>query len=458
MIRFACCLSFSIFALILAPAVLAQAHVTREGYVTGLTPPAGFKLNQQRVVTTSSTQLKINATSPPTFLTFSSDSIAPGSHVFVHGAEDAQTHVITAKEVELMEGGARIKLSGVGAEDWTPALTREGAGWRGKVYADGYEIAVDPKTKIQLPQGVSDPNRFDTNVRVRYQAQRQADSSLLASQLSFVADEDIADEQKFRNSSDFKIDLPDYDKNVPGTVHFFLQSFGILPSRQLQEAVNSFGQKLVPEWQKKLPDSDPAKIHFHFYVVQSPKKFGGPLSRDSGTVLIPAQTITKLQNEAQLACLLSDDLAAIIAMDAYHSRTHKHTQEAIDVALLIPTPFAAGYAGRLITNEAFSAGYWTPLIEHADRVGLRYVEAAGYDPRECPVALQRISERHPDSAKEKPFASFASYVDAELGFDYAATDFSKLRTGESEYTALQTMVLAADPKLKKDGKPRISGN
>ena len=89
-------------------------------------------------------------------------------------------------------------------------------------------------------------------------------------------------------------------------------------------------------------------------------------------------------------------------------------------------------------------------MEHESRVGLRYVLAAGYDPREAPIALQRISERHPDGVTDKPLSSLANYVDAELGFDYMTMDFASLRKGEDEFASLRNMTLAADPKLQKD--------
>jgi hypothetical protein len=83
---------------------------------------------------------------------------------------------------------------------------------------------------------------------------------------------------------------------------------------------------------------------------------------------------------------------------------------------------------------------------------------AGYDPREAPLALKRASEKHPDEKADKSLPSLASYVDAELGFDYMETDFTTLHKGETEYAALQNMALAADPELKKDEPTKPAGN
>ncbi|HTZ89235.1 MAG TPA: hypothetical protein VMA71_02780 [Alloacidobacterium sp.] len=372
--------------------------------------------------------------------------------VWVSGVEDKQTHIITAKSITIIESGSLAHISGLGLADRAPALSRDGMGWHGTVYADGYELAVTPKTKTSLPPGTTNPNAWNPNLWIAYKADRQPDGSLLGTQLNFIVDGNVADEQDFRNTNDFKIELPDYDKKQPGKVHFFLQNYRILPDRKLQDAINAFGQKLVPAWQRELPDSDPAKIHFRFFVLEKSKNLDRTLSNDAGTVLIPSQLITKLQNEAQLACLLSADIVGALRKDVYRSRTHKHVQEVTEIAAFP----AVGILGDVAINSAFSAGYWTPLREHEYLVGLRYVVTAGYDPREAPIALQRISERHPNSTADKPLPSFANYVDAELGFDYMTTDFTPLRKGESEFAALRNMTLAADPRLKKTEKSRLS--
>jgi Domain of unknown function (DUF5666) len=447
MIRSFCCFVSCLFLLSLSSFINAQSHVKQDGYITHIDPPSSFRLNQHQVETTPSTSLIIGTVNPSNQeQTFQLYSISVGMPVSVSGVEDKQTHVIKAKSIAIFDSGSLAHLSGAGLEDRAPALTSDGPpAWHGMVYADGYELTVDPKTKINLPQSVTDPNRWNPNMWIAYKAQRQHDGSLLATQLDFIVDKNIADEQDYRNSNDFKIELPDYDKKEPGKAHFFLQTYHILPDRNLQEAIDAFGQKLVPAWQRNLPDSDPAKIHFRFFVLEKPRGLERTLSNDTGTVLIPSQIIAKLQNEAQLASLLSADIAGALEKDTYRSRSHKHVQEAIDIAL-IADPFAS----KTISDAVFSAEYWTPLLEHEYRVGLRCIVAAGYDPREAPIAMQRISEKHPDAKADEQLPPSANYVDAELGFDYMTTDFSSLRKGESEYATLRNMTLSADPKLKKD--------
>jgi len=465
MVRARSCFFFCLLVLLFSSIFQAQTRIRRLGYITRLDPPASFLLNQQHVVITPSTKLLRRDPNSGTLDKdpFSIEMAIPGKQVIIQGVEDRQTSIITAKEIEILESGSQLKVEGTAYEDRAPELVQAGSGWQGKVYTDGYEINVIETTQVTLPKNMTDLKSFRPDVLVEYHAVRQPDGSLLAGNIEFSVDDEVGDEQKFRKTSQFKIDPPDYDKSIPGKVRFiyksaeiipyFKKTFNIIPNRELQERVDALGQKLVPEWQKALAESDPAKIHFHFYLLQSSKMLNETLSDGAGTVLIPAQILTKLQNEAQLASLLSADVAAAMENDQYRSRIHRHSQSTLDLALA-SVPF--GSVGQLASYAAFGAGYWDPLVKRECRVGLRYLAGAGYDPRQAPLALQRYRSGNPDKAVERELSSLPEYVDMELGFSYAQKDFSNLRTGEAEYAKLLDLLAAADPKMKVPGKTRLA--
>jgi hypothetical protein len=451
--NFFLCLVFLLFA---TCAAIAGSKVERQGYVTALNPPSGFKLGRYEVRVDEHTKIYELSSDSKEFSPFSFSVVPPCTYISVKGIEDTQTHSLLAKTIDLLSDKSQCKVSGTGIEDKAPSLKKEGAGWSGTAYVDGYEITVDAKTKVAL-SGVSDANQFNPQLRVEYAAERQQDGNLHATRLSFAQNKDIAEQQKYRDANDFKIDLPDYDKNIPGKVHFFLWSARILPDRKLQDTVSALGEKLIPEWQKQLSDSDPAKIHFRFFVIEKTRNFKTTVSNDAGTVLIPVNVLMRLKNEAQLMSLLSADISSAIMAKGYSSRSHKYTERAIDIGL-DAVPFGASFPGQLINDGAFSAKYWQPLLERDYRVGMQYVLAAGYDPREMPLAIQRLISTHPDDASPKHFSTVPAYLDAQLGFRYGNIDFSSLRTGETEYAALLNMVRAADPKSTVEGKTRLSDN
>ncbi len=446
------CLVSFLFAAFVAP---AETKVERKGYVTALNPPSGFRLGQQEIRVDQHTkvyELVMWDSNPSTPFAFR--LVPPCTYIAVKGVENSQTHSILAKTIDLMDDKSLCKVSGTGMEDKAPSLKKEGPIWNGKIYVDGYELIVDAGTKVVL-SAASDVNAFHPQLRIEYAAERQPDGSLHATNLTFAQNTEVAEQKNYRDGHDFKIDLPDYDKKVPGKVHGLLWSAGILPDRQLQDAISALGEKLVPQWQKELADSDPAKIHFRLFVIKQNKTIKTTTSSPSGTVLVPVNVLLRLKNEAQLLSLLSADISGVVLENGYYSHTQAHVQQAIDIGLLA-APYGSSFLGMILNDRSFSAKYWVPMMERDYRVGMQLVLAAGYDPREMPVAVQRLCAKHPDTPKAEQTSAFPAYLDAVVGFHSGDTDFSDLRTGETEYTSLLDM--ARTSEAAKTGKTRLSDN
>ncbi|HEX3436659.1 MAG TPA: DUF5666 domain-containing protein [Pseudacidobacterium sp.] len=422
----------------------------REGYVTALRPPSGFTLGGQQVLVNQRTEIYGFSTDSNQSSPFRLDLIQPGNRLAIKGKEDTRTRTFLAQIIDLLPDKSQIHISGTGQEDKPPALTQEGKGWHGNIYVDGYAITVTPETYVTFPANGSDFLAFHPNWRVHYEAARQRDASILASKVNFVLDDHAADVREFRAENDYKIDLPDYDKGIQGTVHFFLHSVHIIPNKALNEKVTSIGESLVPAWQKQLDDKDPGKIHFRFYILEHTKPLSSLFSNDAGTVLIPIDVLLELKSEAQLASLLAAQIASSIGGYEYRSRSHKDAE----LVTGIGSYAGAGIAGLLINKAAYSNAYWKPLAERTFRVGIQYMVAAGYDPRQASIAQQRITEKHPDG-KDHP-NRLSEYIDTELAFRYQQVDFNGLRTGETEYAALLDLAKAADPKAVQSGKTRLT--
>src|ERR1700744_2311741 len=112
MVRSFCCIALCLFAFSTSRFAKAQKHINRTGYVTHLNPPSSFQFNQQQVTIIPSTKVavfddngKINEEP------FSIQAISLGAHVSLSGTEDLQTHVITAKRVELFKDRPQVKVS-----------------------------------------------------------------------------------------------------------------------------------------------------------------------------------------------------------------------------------------------------------------------------------------------------------------------------------------------------------
>ena len=375
--------------------------------------------------------------------------ILVGSHVMVHGKADGQGQEVLADKIVVSAQEIPQKVSGAGLIDGPPMLSASGKAWAGTVKADGYRLTVTPTTEVTLPAGTAILANLSPDMWVAYKATRQRNGNLVASRIAFYPFERSDNEQKYAKSSDFKIDPPDYDKRIPGKVHFFGHSMTILANRELADHVTQVGESLIPAWQKSLPDNDPAKVHFHFWLLQANKTFKRTFSDEAGTVLVPSNVLARLKNDAQLAALLSSDVAAAIQQDAYRSLTTKHVEEALSwgstgAALVIPSVGLIGVASRPV----FSAAVWTPMIQRQYRVGMSYMAAAGYDVRQAPEALRQVDEKHADEneAKGKRPSAMASYLEFIYATEYGREDWSSKRVGEAEYGQLLAALRAADPK------------
>src|SRR5262249_50246029 len=159
----------------------------------------------------------------------------------------------------------------------------------------------------------------------------------------------------------------------------------VLPNREVQAYVNRLGQSLVPEYQRRLADTNPQKIPFRFVVVV--KKAFNAFSCPNGIVIINSGVFDVLENEAQLAAIIAHEIAHVTQEHMYREmQHHKKTHTAIVLGSIV----AAGMGYYTISdvlklvNVAMVNGYSRTLENQADRVGMEYMVEAGYDPRQAP--------------------------------------------------------------------------
>ncbi|HEY0795798.1 MAG TPA: hypothetical protein VGD64_08450 [Acidisarcina sp.] len=102
-------------------------------------------------------------------------------------------------------------------------------------------------------------------------------------------------------------------------------------------------------------------------------------------------------------------------------------------------------------NEINLANFLRDLNQRASRIGLSYMLAAGYDIREAPFAwtIAANHEEHNPMKTGVPAPTMASTLMESLQLDYAATDYSALKTSRHDFAAMQAKLRAADDKLPK---------
>ncbi len=145
--------------------------------------------------------------------------------------------------------------------------------------------------------------------------------------------------------------------------------------------LNDVTQDLIPE------DIRGKGLSFQVNIIKNPllNAFAYP----NGVIYVNTGILSKMENEAQLATLLSHEMAHVTHRHAIENfRTVKNTSAVLATVQVAAIPF--GVYGSLtsllgsIGAMAAVTGYSRELETEADREGLELMTEAGYDPQEAP--------------------------------------------------------------------------
>jgi hypothetical protein len=268
--------------------------------------------------------------------------------------------------------------------------------------AGGYTFRIVPATEIKFGKGLQSLSDVGTNTWAMLEGKLDGSGSIVATKAAFARlkfpknkpDPNAVQVTEFPPGS--KIDTMNgftTGSNVfPLEDHAGWCGWYDVPSNSVeQEHIRRVGMKLVPQYQRDLPASDPAKIPFRFYVVDE-KQIRSAIFCANGLVLVPVEVVNRLQNEDQLAAVLADGIAGELLLQAVNGRefTLKDAAEmaaigSLGFAGLIPA--AAGSVGGLVVlNDVNRAA------EHErGRMALAFTADAGFDPRQAPEAWRLLA-------------------------------------------------------------------
>jgi hypothetical protein len=441
-----------------------------QGYVTSVGPSAEFDVGARRVTVdpkvTRTFEMKqgIEANVP------ADSTIRVGLRVRVTGSFDKRTGNFIANFVALLPPPETSEIKGTGLIEETPRLSRNARA--GTLWVDGYPLQVTPQTKLLSADGSAFPlDQIATNVWASFQAKRGSDHSMEAQSITFHPNTATDEEIRYLDGLEPEIEQPDYASHRPGKIKFrykwtpnYPWTLSILPDKEVQDYVSRVGESLVPLYQRELPASDPTKVNFRFYVVEKPSKLKETLSdacsTPGGVIYIPDNVLAVLDNEAQLAALLSNSIATVLEKHAYIHRDRAKAQNGI--------AWASAFTGLYglpanVGNSAASSRFNLQMNEQASRIGLRYLLREGYDLREDPFAWTVAANENADNPlpiRGDPVAVVHGVMDVGLSalahsvmddvyLDYASTDYSHLKINRDAYQQMLRELRAAAPKLPK---------
>ncbi|MGC9292169.1 MAG: DUF5666 domain-containing protein [Acidobacteriaceae bacterium] len=400
----------------------AEAPPTVEGHITSITEGADFDVNGQHIVTTPKTVYWKHTVSRQQDAITNDQGIAStlaiGDDVQVFGKKDKHTHAIVATKVVLQPDYERVTGYAVVQQVIARPLQTI-------LEADGYSIAITPKTVIQTKPPLSQQTAPAPNQWIAYSGKWNREGLVVADHVVYVQFVLSARAKKAFQKADGKFVPPDYENKKDGEIdmpYIGMASHkvqGPVPADlALQQRVARIGERLVPACQKDLAKDDPQKIDFSFYAFDD-KDFHQAIGSPDGRVLIPTQVLQKLQNDDQIAAILADGMAQTLEREGVAGGAKR--ANALGLMELGEMPFVGPLAGIALISGGFSqlhsAGQLVEL--QSERVSLSLMQDAGFDVRQAPRAWQILHSKNLKDSMKGPPSQQSAYLLGIIGLEYA---------------------------------------
>jgi len=214
----------------------------------------------------------------------------------------------------------------------------------------------------------------------------------------------------------------------------------LFPVKSVQEYVTTLGDSLLPPGKSGTTRA----LEFRFFVVEDSSI--NATSLPDGTLLINTALLGAIQNEAQLAFVLSHEIAHVLQV---HYWREVHETRGQRVGLVIAGLAAGAFIGDLGTFLAGMGiasvvnGHQRELENQADRLGLQNVIEHGYDPREAPKFCKMVIERYGDRSTSKVWSNHdsslmrGSFLTVQLQRQYPESQFEQAKKDSKAFRAMR---------------------
>lgn len=480
-----------------ADSLAAARQVKVRGYITNVTSPNAFEIDDYRVTRDESAALEFENETPGAKA--GPEALRVGAEVEVSGAYDEATGELKAGRVKVdLEQFRTFKMAAVLSRE-PEGVEQTAEGWRGFFFPDGRRVLVEPSTEVLFRKNDSEekadrerakaeakkqkdakakdaakpgdeededagaqPLRTLKDVGVgmtmTYEGTEQPDGTVLAKRVVFRRNELEKGEAGLWKWLKVKEKPSDFVAGKPGELKIDLVGkFKLLPNQEVQTYVSNLGQSLVPSYQRQLPADDPQKIPFKFYVVIN--KEANAFALANGVVVVHSGLFDALENEAQLVAVLSHEIAHSTQEHTWRQyNKDKKKRTALAVASLGLSLFGAGDIAFILdtVKSSMESGYSRTLENQADRVGLEYMVDAGYDPREAARVWSVMQKKYGSIpvpffwATHENHLKRRSFIMLEIRNNYSRLDLAATKKGSPEdFQRLAGLVRDAAAKKKK---------
>jgi Zn-dependent protease with chaperone function len=214
----------------------------------------------------------------------------------------------------------------------------------------------------------------------------------------------------------------------------------LLAVPSVQEYISQLGDSLLPSGIRGTTRS----LEFRFFVVEDPTINAASLP--DGTLLINTGLLGAIDNEAQLAFILSHEIAHVLQV---HHRREIDETRGKRIGLIIAGVAAGafiGNAGLFMAEIGIASvvnGHQRELENQADRLGLQNVIEHGYDPREAPKFSRMIIERYSQRTTSRLWSDHdsslmrGSFLTVQLMRQYPDSHWDKAKKDTEAFQAMK---------------------
>jgi len=462
-----------LLAALLAASVQAK-DLKIHGYVTAVHGTGSFDIDDYRILCQQSVTIEYATDEDDQNVTDYPKNIRIGSEIEIRGDYDARTREVKARSIKVYTRESR-KLKRAAILDQAPQLHKTGAHWEGSFRADGQTILVDETTAVSIVPNASQKTAIrreakqatqnqagdaaqaaeqalarltdvHVNMWVSYEGARLDDGRIAAKKVQFRDDEMTAAKAQLWRM--FTPKVSSFKGTGGGELNLGQGGrYRLTANSEVQDFVRSLGERLVPASQRDLAPGDPNRIPFQFFVTDA--KGVNASATANGVVLVQRELLATVETEGELAAVMAHEIAHATQQHALREMEfHKKKRLLLQIGAVVAEAYG-NYSVRDLLNLAAAAirnGYSRYLENQADRVGMEYMRAAGYDPREAPRVWKTLSSRLGDAptnffwSAHDNHTTRRSYLMSELAVNYAGDHFDWLTRDSERFQRIHAMV------------------
>lgn len=388
--------------------VMAGSKVKLHGYITGRAADRTLLILDDRLEVTSASRVvaqEVAGDHP-----MKAEEIAVGMLVEVEG-QWLDKHKFFAEKITVDLREDEKKVHGTAFLQEVPAdADKIAAGGAGEIKVDGYFVEVSPSTKRDWDQqkaAAGTPNGQLSACHIKYSGKQRKDGKVEAEQLELgpPAPPDgykMPHDLEVARGLDSQTGIDILEFRQGKKVHGKLK---LLAEKSVQEYVSQLGDSLIPAGAQ----GTSRPIEFRFFVIEDPSINASSLP--DGTLLINTGLLGALDSEAQLAFVLSHEMAHVLQI---HYKREVDETRGSRVGLTIAGIAAGGFIGNLgpflaqVGIASAVNGHQRELENQADRLGMQNVIEHEYDPREAANLSRIIISRYGDRSTSKLWSNHDS--------------------------------------------------